>query len=387
MAYLLQSRHGIFYFRLNIPERHRHIIGKTEIRKSLGTRSKREADRRCAQVLVEVLAMLDRAVGDGGPLMSVVLKDYLEVQKREGLRLKTIWDKEHIVKILIKIVGDKPIEAFTLADAKKFRDTALQLPPRVSRYFEEGSTVAQVLKMNKGTISISSYNNWAKNLVAFFSYAEKEGLVERNYLKGMKVSQKVRVSSFKDVITMKDVGKIFDHTKEDKGVRDERYWLPRLGFYTGARLGELCQLRVEDVVTVEGIDCIYIREGEEQIIKNLNSERLIPLHSSIQEEFLVYVRGLTSDRLFPLLKYSIAHGSSNQASKWFSGLIKELAIEGKVTYHSYRHLVATILKNQGVDVSLVASLLGHSTGTITYDRYGKSLSPRTLVPVVEAIAL
>ena len=40
-----------------------------------------------------------------------------------------------------------------------------------------------------------------------------------------------------------------------------RRWVPWLGAYSGARVSELCQLRVEDVVKMEGIWCMKVRPG------------------------------------------------------------------------------------------------------------------------------
>ncbi|WP_425431935.1 DUF6538 domain-containing protein [Halomonas saccharevitans] len=56
--YLIRSRHGIYYFRLVIPPSQRSSIGKTEFRRSLRTRSKREAVMRCAEALTEAMGIL-----------------------------------------------------------------------------------------------------------------------------------------------------------------------------------------------------------------------------------------------------------------------------------------------------------------------------------------
>ena len=42
-----------------------------------------------------------------------------------------------------------------------------------------------------------------------------------------------------------------------------RYWLPLLGRATEARLEELCQLRADDFIEQQGIQCIRIDDSSE----------------------------------------------------------------------------------------------------------------------------
>jgi len=44
----------------------------------------------------------------------------------------------------------------------------------------------------------------------------------------------------------------YDNTHGGIGGRPERYWLPILALHTGARVEELCGLRLEDVVEEDG---------------------------------------------------------------------------------------------------------------------------------------
>ncbi|MGM0693622.1 MAG: DUF6538 domain-containing protein, partial [Pseudomonadota bacterium] len=92
--YLIRSRHGIYYFRLVIPPSQRSSIGKIEFRRSLRTRSKREAVMRCAEALTEAMGIL---AGQGSekapvtplqapkPVISSVLEAYKRQQALEGV--------------------------------------------------------------------------------------------------------------------------------------------------------------------------------------------------------------------------------------------------------------------------------------------------------------
>ena len=46
----------------------------------------------------------------------------------------------------------------------------------------------------------------------------------------------------------------------ERDKRPARYWVPTLLAYTGARLEEIAQLRVRDVITQDGITCVHIMD-------------------------------------------------------------------------------------------------------------------------------
>jgi hypothetical protein len=77
---------------------------------------------------------------------------------------------------------------------------------------------------------------------------------------------------------------------------DASYWLPILGLYTGARIGELCQLRVNDVFSSEARHFIRISdEAEGNKIKSDAGVRDVPIHSElIRLGFLDYWASLTT---------------------------------------------------------------------------------------------
>lgn len=66
--------------------------------------------------------------------------------------------------------------------------------------------------------------------------------------------------------------------------------MPLLGAYSGARLSEICQLRVEDITEANGIWCMKIMP-EAGSLKTLGSERVVPLHPAVIEAgFLQFVQ-------------------------------------------------------------------------------------------------
>lgn len=151
------------------------------------------------------------------------------------------------------------------------------------------------------------------------------------------------------------------------------YWIPILGLYTGARLGELCQLRVVDVITKDEQWFISINdEGEESKIKTEAAVRDVPLHSELLRlGFLEYVRDnqkAGNERLWPALKFRDGK-PSGYFSAWFSE-VRKLVPGGVPDFHAFRHTVRTAMAEGGFSESIQDRITGHaikgSIGTRVY---------------------
>ncbi|MNQ99076.1 Tyrosine recombinase XerD [compost metagenome] len=143
-----------------------------------------------------------------------------------------------------------------------------------------------------------------------------------------------------------------------------------LGLYTGCRANELAQLYTSDVVEIDGIWSILIQATKaDQKLKTKNASRIVPVHSElIRAGFIEFMRGKGHDcRLFPEFKYSPVDGCSKAFVQWY---IHHKPVAK--TYHEIRHSFATQLRKHDVSLNIAAQLLGHGTGSISWDRYGST---------------
>lgn len=328
------------------------------------------------------------------PLFSKVVEECLRHQQREGVASKTLDDKRSVAALLVRIIGDTPIARITRQDARRFQETALQLPPRLGPV-KSPEELQEAIRTATQTISTTTFNNYVKNLTTFFSYAIREGYCERNPFDGLRVKQRGKVSEERSIFTEADLRSLFSAEVYASARKPHQYWLPLLGLYTGARLNELCQLYVDDVVLVNGVDCLHIRASRpDQKLKTPSSERLVPIHSRLKAlgflQFVQKQRAAGCLRVFPELVCHKKHGYAAAASKWFAKVRKQVGLkgeEGKKDFHSFRHTFADHLKQKGAPESLVGGLLGHQSEGITFGRYGKDFRPEVLLPVVELVTL
>ncbi|MCE9684466.1 tyrosine-type recombinase/integrase [Halomonas alkalisoli] len=232
-------------------------------------------------------------------------------------------------------------------------------------------------------------NNYLSGLSAIWYHAEHsmdEELPSGNPFKGHRLNPKAKVKSY-DQFTRSDVEKIFTATEKSEGIY---HLLPRLGFYTGARIDELCSLKVTDIIQRQGIWCMAVREG-----KNRNAIREVPLHSAVKPlvlEQLKHAKAAGSDYLFPEAGESVRSDGKKgpKFSQWFSRLTgKTIPKEGrKLGFHSFRGTAITIMKGAGYQEQLVVWITGHERGLTTASKvYHRGPDFKTRLKAVEAIRL
>jgi integrase/recombinase XerD len=128
----------------------------------------------------------------------------------------------------------------------------------------------------------------------------------------------------------------------------------------GLRIGEVRQLRIEDIDSARGL--IHVRYGK-------TGERYVPLSTRLLGVLRSYYRAYrpAGPQLFP--------GRGNGGvltraaiSKVLKQVVKKAGIDKRVTPHTLRHCFATHLLDTGTDLHTLQVLLGHASlnSTATY---------------------
>ncbi|NVN65805.1 site-specific integrase [Pseudomonas putida] len=314
------------------------------------------------------------------PSLAALSKLYTEEGKRGGTwRQVSTEEVERALSDLFELMGDMPAKAFDVHQARLLKER-LSLCPQYFGLRPEfkGKTLKQVIESGNTykTITAVTVNNRLRKLTAFLNWCKANGYVAENPLAGMKVmtgSAKEARLSFE----RHDLATLLNHEvlREEARKHPWRYWLPLLGRGTGARLEELCQLRVDDFIEQQGVLCIRIDDSHEgQNLKNASSRRVLPLHPLLIEQGLLQyaesVKSTGAERLFPELE-AIRGKRGHAASKWFGRYkAKQGITDPRKTFHSFRHTFIDDLRDAGVQDSLIKRMVGHEDSSVTFGIYG-----------------
>jgi len=315
--------------------------------------------------------------------LSLILKIYIEA-KQAGWTEKTKMEVGSVVKLLLDILGDVEISTITRPMVLELRSTLQKLPANLYKKYP-GKTIQQILSSKDvEPMSTKSVNKHVAKLGGVLRYCMDEGILVSNPAYGLKVSEKKRADEERSTYSKADIGKIIKALPRDNDT-PERYWIPLIGLYSGMRLNEICQLYVSDIINFEDQWCFSINGNKDKRLKNLASERIIPIHPTLLElGLLKYVESLQVNkvpRLWMNLTWMDIHGYSNGFGKWYQRFNRRhVTKDPKKVFHSMRHLVTDTLKQAGVSESLIAELVGHSnSGSMTMGRYGKRYQPKVLL--------
>ena len=314
------------------------------------------------------------------PTLGILSKKYIEEGKRGGTwREVSTHEVERSLRDLFELMGDMPAEAFDVQQARLLKDRLSRCPQYFGLRPEyEGKTLKQVVESGATykTITAVTVNNRLRKLSAFLNWCKTNGYVADNPLVGMKVmtgsAKEARLSFDRhNLTTLLNL----DALKTEARKHPWRYWLPLLGRATGARLEELCQLRMDDFIEQQGMQCIRIDDSREgQNLKNSSSRRMLPLHPTLIDLGLLQhvesVRSTGADRLFPELE-AVRGKLGHAPSKWFGRYKAKMGItDPRKTFHSFRHTFIDDLRDAGVQDSLIKRMVGHEDSSVTFGIYG-----------------
>jgi integrase len=281
---------------------------------------------------------------EGRPLAHPSVREWLEqwIDTRKGAiaertRLKYVQVKDDFLKSLGRRAGAK-LESIGLADFVQFRDQLL----------------------NEGRAPQTVNHLVRKVLASPFGLAVKLGLIDPNPVAHLPALKSTRIE--KGVFTPDEISKLIAVASIDwKGVI-------LVGYFTGARLKDACNLRWGNVDLQKKI--ITFRAGKTgQLIT-------VATHPELEEHLLS--RKISDDPstfLFPSLAGKSGGGKSG-LSMAFKRLMEKAGVEAGVarlkagkkgrsfslrSFHSLRHSFISALANSGVSSELRRALSGHAS--------------------------
>jgi integrase len=359
------------------------------------------------------IAALQAALGGGGGngggakglTLSQALQEYI------SLMIKGRWKKaatatqcvSRLTKVVEFIGADKDVGYIKFEDIERLEnDIVSRIDINSSRRGRKKTDTTLAVGTAKGYINLTKQ---------FFRWCYKKRYIHENVaeflgdLVNSTTPRKKKLNPYAP-FTTDDIEKIFgrylyanEDLKSPRKILDSYFWAPLLGLFTGMRLNEICQLKVEDIQHEEGIWFINSDDlSEDQSSKNESSKRRIPLHNElIRIGFLKFWNERkrsdgTAAMLFRDLKWDKKNQWIKQTSRWFVGdsgtkghldLIG-LRIRDKKVFHSFRHTVINRMRKLGVPATDIAAVVGHEPG-LTTEHYGGDYELSTLKKIVDRL--
>lgn len=212
------------------------------------------------------------------------------------------------------------------------------------------------------------------------------GFLEQNVARGLRIPKAKVAPIGRRSFTDKELKRVFESPVYSRGKRysagggEAAAWVPTLALATGARLEELCQLRVDDIYRDprHGPLIRISDEGEGQRVKTTSSRRIVPVHPDlIAAGFLAYRDDLADDRqewLFPDLVPDHDGRRGGNFGKWWSRYQRSATgcnlKDRQLVFHCFRHTFKSLARAANIAEEVHDALTGHAGASVGRD-YGE----------------
>lgn len=295
-----------------------------------------------------------------GITITALFNSWKAAHSADGMSPTTATKRKPIVDAFIAFLGHDDAHRVTRADATRWRDHLRQerKPPLSAKTVRDTYFAA---------------------LRAIFARAVDDGTLTTNPFVGASVRlprrARERERGLSDAEAKLILGQatsaLSNPGRASRHLVLARRWVPWLCAYTGARVGEIAQLRKEDV-RQDG-DIHYIRITPEAGTVKTKQYRDVPLHPHlVGQGFLLFVAKSPKGPLF----YSRSTLKKGEAP-WtnVSGKLSKWARQAGVTdtrvqpNHGWRHRFKTVGRDAGIDERVLDAICGHAPKTAGAD-YG-----------------
>lgn len=194
---------------------------------------------------------------------------------------------------------------------------------------------------------------------AFYVYMEEEDLIEDNPFRKIKVKFK-ETFTLPRIIPRKEIEQLLNYMYSHPG-KSSQYWLRDVAvvemlFAVGARVYEISNIRS---------DSIDLSSGTIRIMGKGGKERYLQVASASVLELLGRYYKANEAAIRESGYFFINRNGKRYTEQSVRLMVKKYSrlagIERNITPHMFRHSFATYLIEEGVDISCVQPILGHSS--------------------------
>lgn len=208
--------------------------------------------------------------------------------------------------------------------------------------------------LNRNTISRK-----LSSIRSFYQYLLKEGKIKENYFK--EVPNPKKKESLPKYAKDNDLEKLFQSFNKKEPLGQRNSCLLEMLYATGVRVGELVNIKLND---------INFYDRTIKILGKGRKERIVIYGSYCEDALNLYLKDGREklkkhhiDSLF--LNKDGNQLSSRSVRKIMENTIRKCQIDYHISPHTLRHTFATDMLNAGADLMTVKELLGHSSVNTT----------------------
>lgn len=346
-----------------------------------------------------------------GPSLTLSIHGHLGDLARAKRADKTIMESEHSLRLLLGVLGEKPVNWIDTDDCRNLLDAVNHWPKNASRRPEfQGMSVLEIVEAGRREKALAiaeghtpyepagaTVRKHRQRLSVFFNSLKKAGKLKNNPLHGIPAPAKDDDEGGR-AYTQAELDQIFESATFAAWVGDlpHRFWGPLLALYSGARRNEIGQLYVADITEEKTADeqpvwgFTIAKRFPGQMIKGAASKRFVPLAKPILDAgFLAYVDDVKTaghTRLFPHLPNTDGSGFGKQLGRQYIAYLNSLGQkEAGMGLHYFRNTLITRLNRAKVDDGTIDSVTGHKNERTTIRKH--YIDPPTLQERVDALAL
>ena len=297
------------------------------------------------------------------PLLSVVIEDFYNIKTNDGSWThKTAIEAKGIYSTALGIIGDLPVNDIRRVQAEAYK-----------------------AKLLDQELAPASINKRVTKLSGLFSWLVMHEHTDLNPFINLHTKDSRKQSEQRKAFTEADTKRII---KAALPLDDFHKWIPLILLHSGMRIGEASQLHTEDIKQVNGTWVFDVNSDGVKRLKTTASRRLIPIHQYlINQGLLDWHKSREGEQML----FSLTHGRDGfgrRASTSFTRILTKLGItDPLLSPYSSRHTFITRLAHsQGIEDRIIQALVGHSTGTITFDVYTKEYPVQDLLSAVNSVS-
>lgn len=359
---------------------------------STGERTKKQMENASATMRIFLVLIGDRPIGSVTKQMCAdafrKLSQMPNTFCRSGKKMtELLKGKRCIDDVIAGADGDEA------AKKKKLEKTMK------AKGISEGNIRDALLEVQIERLSANTVYRKMQEVKRFFEFAMAEDLIPKNpmqtviWTSKMLAEKKKKEGERTRLVWGDDLPRLLRTPRFSTklvDIADPMFWAVIISLYTGMRMEEILQLRVDDFETDRGIWLIRVTDTHGRRLKNEAARRRIPIHSFLLGLGLLDLVQMRQDQsesyLFPHLERGPRETRGAAVSKEFTEYRRAHKLyKPRKDFHSLRKTANQRMLDLNVSAEIRYALLGHTNNSVNLKNYSDGFPIEHLRDAIEKL--